>query len=190
MSRKSKKPTVERTASYVAEELYQALFEQAADGIFITDPQGRYIEINQRGCEMLGYTRKEILGLSMADLVPTGELAADPLRLDELRAGKTILKERRLRCKDGHLLPVEISARMLSDGSFLGMMRDITERKQAEEELRQNREAAIQFSEQLATLQQVTNQLSKAESVDDLCRAAVELGRSRLGFDRISIWFI
>jgi PAS domain S-box-containing protein len=73
---------------------------------------------------------------------------------------------------------------------MFGIMQDITELRQVEDELRRNREAALQFSEQLATLQEVTNQLSKAESSDDLYRQAVQLGRSRLGFDRVSIWFI
>lgn len=71
-----------------------------------------------------------------------------------------------------------------------GILSDITERKQAEDALRQNREAALRFSEQLAALQQVTIQLSKAKSSDDLCRQAVELARSHLGFDRVGIWFI
>ena len=78
-------------------------------------------------------------------------------------------------------------------GRLIGMAEfclDITEHKRAEEELQRNREAALQFSEQLATLQEVTNQLSKAESSDELSRRAVELGRSRLGFDRIGIWFV
>ncbi|MEW5872247.1 MAG: PAS domain-containing protein [Chloroflexota bacterium] len=78
-------------------------------------------------------------------------------------------------------------------GRLIGMAEfclDITERKRAEEELQRNRGAALQFSERLATLQEVTNQLSKAESSDELSRRAVELGRSRLGFDRIGIWFV
>ncbi|HOU15074.1 MAG TPA: PAS domain S-box protein [Anaerolineae bacterium] len=70
------------------------------------------------------------------------------------------------------------------------LQQDITERKRVEDALRQNREAALQFSAQLAALQQVTIQLSKAESSDDLCQRAVELARARLGFDRVGIWFI
>jgi signal transduction histidine kinase len=45
------------------------------------------------------------------------------------------------------------------------------------------------FSEQLMALHEVSNQLSRAASLDELCRAAVELGQSRLGFDRLGIWF-
>ena len=47
--------------NYSLEKLHQALFEQAADGIFIANAQGRYIEVNPFGCQMSGYTRQEIL---------------------------------------------------------------------------------------------------------------------------------
>jgi PAS domain S-box-containing protein len=65
----------------------------------------------------------------------------------------------------------------------------VTERKRTEEELRESEEAERRFSEQLLALHEVSNQLSKADSLADLCRSAVELGRSRLGFDRLGIWF-
>ncbi len=135
MNRELKNDDVESAPDHVAKELYQALFEQAADGIFITDAQGRFIEVNQRGCEMLGYTRDEILNLFITDLVSAEELAVRLLQLNELWAGKTMLKERRLRRKDGRLLLVEINARVRSDGSLLGIVRDITERKKAETQI-------------------------------------------------------
>ncbi len=140
MSRRPKKQQTANTPYHASEELYQALFEQAADGIFIADAQGRYIEVNRRGCEMLGYTREEILDLSIEDLIPPEDLAADPIRLDDLRAGKTVLKERHPRRKDGRLLSVEISAQMLANGNFLGIVRDISERKRTEDKLRQTTE--------------------------------------------------
>ncbi|OGR16222.1 MAG: hypothetical protein A2X81_00635 [Desulfobacterales bacterium GWB2_56_26] len=118
--------------------MYRALFEQAADGIFISDKQGRYVEVNRRGCQMLGYTREEMLDLSMQDLIPEEELARAPLRLDELRLGSSLRKRHHLRCKDGRLLTVEISARMLADGFFLGIVRDIGERELAEQELQRS----------------------------------------------------
>jgi len=45
------------------------------------------------------------------------------------------------------------------------------------------------FGEQLVALIEVSNELATTESFDDICRRAVELGRSRLGFDRLGIWF-
>jgi PAS domain S-box-containing protein/putative nucleotidyltransferase with HDIG domain len=179
-----------RQALEESERRYGMLIEQASDGIFVADPQGRFLDANYRGCEMLGLTREELLRLTLADLIPAEDLVSKPIRFDELRAGKSLVSERRLRRKDSTLLQVEISAKMLPDGRLQGIVRDITERKRAEEELGRNREAALQFSEQLAVLQEVTNKLSKAESSDELCQHAVQFGRSRLEFDRVSIWFI
>ncbi|MEJ2748050.1 MAG: PAS domain S-box protein, partial [Anaerolineae bacterium] len=51
--------------NYSLEKLYQALFEQAVDGIFIANAQGHTIDVNSSGCKMSGYTRQEILNLSM-----------------------------------------------------------------------------------------------------------------------------
>ncbi len=70
------------------------------------------------------------------------------------------------------------------------LQREIAERKQAEEALRQSEEAARQFQEQLKALHAVSIALSRADSFDELCRWAVELGRSQLGFDRLGLWFL
>ncbi len=118
------------------ESKYKLLVEQASDGIHTYDFDGNFIDANPKLCEMLGYTREELLRLNVTDLMPAGDLAANPVRFDELRAGNTLLKERRLRRKDGTLLPVEISGRMLTDGVLQGIIRDITVRKRAEEAIR------------------------------------------------------
>ncbi|MBK8900496.1 MAG: PAS domain S-box protein [Anaerolineaceae bacterium] len=140
MSRRSKKIGGTARPYRALEELYQALFDQAADGIFIADVTGRYVEVNQQGCDMLGYRREEILALKIEDLIPSEDKERNPLQLDELRAEGSLLKERVLRCKDGRLLPVEISARMLTDGSLLGIVRDISQRKAVQEQLRESNE--------------------------------------------------
>ena len=122
------------------EDLLRILFEEAADGVFIADPQGRFMAVNPRGTELTGYPREELLGLTVTDLIPPEDLSREPLRLDELRPGKTVVQERRFRRKDGGLLPVEVSVRMLPEGNLLGLVRDITERQQAEKAIRRNEE--------------------------------------------------
>jgi PAS domain S-box-containing protein len=102
--------------------------------------------------------------------------------------------EYRLRQFDGHYATVIDRGYILYDHTdqpvrMIGAITDITERKRAEETLHANRAAMTQFMQQLVTLQEVTNHLSKVASFDDLCRRAVEWGRSRLGFDRIGVWF-
>ncbi len=118
-----------------SEEKYRTLVEQASDGILIADADGRHIEVNSRGCEMLGYTRAEILQLKISDLLKSGEMEAAPLRLDALRQGKTLLTERALVRKDGSVFPVEVSVKMLPGGQLQAIVRDITERKRAEQQL-------------------------------------------------------
>ncbi len=129
MSWNIKENTVTTPSYQISEELYQILFEQATDGIFIVDAQGYFIDINRRGCEMLGYTREGVLSLSIKNL----SLIYNPLQLDALKSGETLRREHYLRRKDGRLVLVEINSRMLSDGNFLGIMRDITERERAEQ---------------------------------------------------------
>lgn len=119
-------------AQHESDERYRTLVEQAGDGIFVADPHGNYIDVNPSGCNMLGYTRDEILELNMRELTSAESQAKTPIRFDELRAGKSLISERTLVTKNGSLLPVEISGKMLDNGNFLGIVRDITERKRHE----------------------------------------------------------
>jgi len=118
-----------------SETRYRTLVEQASDGIFLANAERKYVDVNQSGCAMLGYSREELLSLRMDDLVFPEDISAMPFRIDELRSGKTVVVERRLKCKDGSALPTEISARLLPNGYMQGIVRDISERKKAEKAL-------------------------------------------------------
>ncbi len=133
-----------------SEEIYRTLVEQASDGIFIADAEGNYTEVNSRACEMLGYTRAEILQLKISDLLDPSELERTPLRLDELRQGKSLLTERTFIRKDKSIFPAEISAKMLPGGQLQAIVRDITERKRAEEQLHDSEERFRATFEQAA----------------------------------------
>jgi PAS domain S-box-containing protein len=80
---------------------------------------------------MLGYTHEELLQLNVRDVVAAEDQPGAARHFDELRAGKTVLSERRLRCKDGALLTVEISAKLLPNGALQEIVRDVAEREQA-----------------------------------------------------------
>ena len=116
-----------------SEERYRTLIEEASDGIFISDVEGNYKEVNSSGCAMLGYDREEILNMNMRDLLPPEEMRTHPLQPLELKNTKALITQRNLRKKDGSLLAVEVNAKSLADGQMLGIVRDITERVQAEE---------------------------------------------------------
>jgi PAS domain S-box-containing protein len=121
-------------------ERYRNLIEQAADGIFLLDKQGVFLDVNESGLRLLGMRREELLGEKLRNLVFEPDLPAHKADWNALEGGKPFLVERRLKRKDGTVIPVEVSARKLSDGNVQGILRDISHRKQAELELRQREE--------------------------------------------------
>src|SRR5659263_37090 len=132
-----KKNLVKLTES---ESRYRTLVEHAADGIFIIDSRGKYVDVNQSGLNMLGYSRNEMLEMHVTDIVSRNDMEQTPIKLDLLLAGETLTTERELVRKDGSIVPVELSTRMMPNGDILGIQRDISVRKLAERELHDSRE--------------------------------------------------
>lgn len=119
---------------------YQALMEQAADAVFVADLHGHYIEVNPAACALLGYSREALLNMSIVDIIlPEDEPGLVESREKMLR-GETHRAEQSLRRKDGSLVPVEINARIISDGRWQAIVRDITRRRELQEKLRAQRE--------------------------------------------------
>ena len=119
-----------------SEERFRTLVDEATDGIFIADADGRYQDVNPAGCEMLGYSREEILGMSMVDVLAPDEATRIHRELARLRGGSPAKSEWRFRRKDGSILPVEVHGRQLTDSRFLGYVRDISQRRHVEDDLR------------------------------------------------------
>lgn len=117
------------------EKNYRMLMEQAVDGIFISDHNQKYIDVNHRACEMLGYSREELLNLNISDLFLKEELNKFPLQIDKILAGQTVLSERYLLRKDGTTIPVEINAKLIEDGIMQAIVRDISDRNKIEKAL-------------------------------------------------------
>jgi len=114
----------------------RALVEQAPDGIFVADTDGRYTDVNDAGSQMLQYSRDEIVGKTIVDLLPPADIERLWQSRELLLQGASQVDEWKLRRKDGSYLPVEVSARILPDGRWQGFVRDISERKRLEAELR------------------------------------------------------
>lgn len=119
-----------------SEERYRLLVEQAADGIFVSDAQGHYLDVNSAGCTMLGYSREEILRMAIADIVAPEEVSRLPPEETRAERGTVVRSEWRFRRKDGSFFHGEILSRQLPDGRLQAILRDITERRQAEAALR------------------------------------------------------
>jgi len=120
-----------------SEAHHRTILENIGDAVFIADPQGRYLDVNPRACELTGYSRDELLQLTVLDTYPAQDRDAATLRIVDVAGGRAAVTERPLLRKDGAILVVESNARRLSDGRLLGAVRDITERKRLEEQLRQ-----------------------------------------------------
>lgn len=131
-----------------SEHRYRDLFENAAGAIYIADTAGRFLDANRAAYEMLGYSYEELLRLSVADI--TDDIYGSRLktRLRSLQAKGTLNFESMHRHRDGQLIPVEISLRLVEQNGqqlMFGIATDISERRARERE----REATIQVSQAL-----------------------------------------
>ena len=139
-----------------SEEKYRELIEQAVDGIFVGDSKGNFIEVNSFACELSGYSKKELLKMNMSQFFAKTELNRKPLRYDLLLKGETVVSERTLTRKDGTRITIEMNTRRMGNGNYQAIMRNITERKRAENML-------LEYQEELELLvKRRTHQLEKA----------------------------
>ena len=121
-----------------SEERFRTLVEQAGDAFFLHDLEGRFVDVNQRACDSLGYSREELLNLSVTDV----DQGSDPEKIAERMApGVPVTMEGVHWRKDGTTFPVEVRVGMFESGGrqfILALARDVTERKRAEHALQES----------------------------------------------------
>jgi PAS domain S-box-containing protein len=124
-----------------SENKFRTLFDNAGDSIVIHDLDGNIFEVNKTTCEQLGYSREELLTMTPMDFV-TPEYAVVVLdRIEELKQKGSAFYESATISKNGNIIPVEISAKIIDykdQKAILSVVRDITERKRAEEKLKES----------------------------------------------------
>ena len=118
-----------------SEEKYRAYIENAVESIFIADKNGRYLDVNPSACQLVGYTRDELLSLSIPDLSDPDNLETAMAGFNTLLAEGRVVQEISLKKKDGTLVPVILNAVMLPDGNLMAFCTDITRRKMTEDAL-------------------------------------------------------
>jgi PAS domain S-box-containing protein len=152
-----------------SEERFRNLFERAADEFLLHDLNGRFVEVNKSTCDVLGYTREEMLQLTVSDIV----VGYSPSDLQELwhnlmTVGPVTVQTTHRR-KDGSTIPVEgrLSAFDYHDRRLvLAVVRDITERKQAEAALERR-------GRQMETLARTSRRLNRELDIPTILRQLV-----------------
>jgi|GEM_PF-1117526 len=124
-----------------SEHKFKTLFNNAGDGIAIHDPKGRFLEVNQVLCDRLGYSKEELLKLGFMGIDASEGSVLLPEWIDELTHKGSAFIETIHAVRDGSRIPVEVNSRIIDFGgerAILSVVRDITERKHAEEALRES----------------------------------------------------
>jgi PAS domain S-box-containing protein len=139
-----------------SEAKYRDLFENAGDAIFVLDSELRYVDVNRRGLDLLGYTREELLGRQPFDFIPEEQRLHSTVEFKKLKRGGSYENfEGRIFTKDGRCIDIEVSSTAIfSGGAFAGsrdIVRDITGRKRIEKALQQ-REESLARSQMIAHL--------------------------------------
>ncbi len=186
----------------LSESRYRSLIEMAPDITFRLDTEGRIVYIS-RAVESLGYSASALTGEPVEALLHPEDAPRVKRRVCERRTGERITRGLEVRLRPGGGARAEgparfehavLSARGLwsvpdaemasASKRFLGtqgVLRDVTDRKRADE-------ASAQYIANLTAMVEVTARLTSCNDIESLCRAAVEIGRTRLGMERLGLW--
>jgi PAS domain S-box-containing protein len=121
--------------------LFRALVDQSNDSIMVVEPESlRLLDVNERACLELGYSRAELLRMTVYDISPSFDEKMRARVLQQIRESGSAIIEREHRRKDGTTFPVEVNLREVHlDRTYgVAVSRDISARRRSEEELRQS----------------------------------------------------
>jgi len=135
-----------------AEKKLQTILKTALDGFYLADLEGKKLEVNDSYCKMLGYTREELLKMSTQDIEAIESPEETIKHIKNIMAQGYERFESRHKRKDGKIIDVEISVNYLDvgEGQLFVFARDITDRKQAEEALRDSEEKTRKMFESVS----------------------------------------
>jgi len=132
-------------ATQRSEEEFRTIFDNVSDGVAISEPYGKFLEINRLVCERLGYTREQLLDMQVGSINSPEMAALIPERVAQVMNGGTAVFETRHIRRDGTTIPIEVAARRIEfrgRAAVLSVHRDITERLRLEE-TREQSEAVL-----------------------------------------------
>jgi len=166
------------------QERYQAAVEQSNDGITIADTTGRYVMVNKAFCSMVGYSKEELLQMSVEDLMPERNQSSLFRQIStenmEGRRDGILLR------KNGSKLFVSVTGSLLTIGNqryVQGIVQDITERKRIEEALRER-------LKEMTCLSEVSHDISLQLSTDELCAKIIDHLIPAMQYPDVTVPFI
>ncbi len=122
-----------------SEERFRLFVERARDALYVHDNQGRILDVNAEACATLGYSKEELLQLTVTDIDANYTLDEVKRIWETMDEGTSTIMETTHRRKDGTTLPVEVNVTQFSldnKTAFLVLGRDITGRKRDQDQLR------------------------------------------------------
>ncbi|MDO8606671.1 MAG: GAF domain-containing protein [Phaeospirillum sp.] len=155
---------------------------RADDAIYWLTPSGQISYVNDAACALLGYDHAELLRMHAADLNPCHPRERWEAHWDDLKQRGSLRFETELRCKDGSLLPVEISANFLSYGSEqfdVAFVRDMRDHKAAEAQITHLKDVYAALSQ---TNQSIVRCRNRQDLFDSIVKIAVDFGHFRMAW--------
>jgi PAS domain S-box-containing protein len=128
------------TARKQMEEEHKTIIQTAIDGFWLVDMQGRLLDVNDAYCKLVGYSREELLKMSIPDIEAIEKPEETAARIAKIMKVGRDRFETCHRCKDGRIVDVEISVNYIEvgGGRMFVFVRDITERKRTDEKLQES----------------------------------------------------
>ena len=130
----------EKVSELEQEAKFRSYVDNAPDGVFVTNKKAEYIEVNRAVCEMTGYTEKELLNLSIPDLIEPNDIKKAMDGFQEMSQKGSTQRETGYLTKTGEHRFWDVAAVKITDTRYLGFAKDITQRKKAEQALKENEE--------------------------------------------------
>ena len=137
-----------------SEEMFRATFEQAAVGIAHAAPDWRWLRVNRKLCDIVGYSKDELMKLTFQEITHPEDLEADLAYVKQILAAEihTYSMEKRYIRKDGSIVWINLTVSLVWKPSgdpkyFIAVIEDITERKQVEVSLQKNEQVLRLFVE-------------------------------------------
>jgi len=172
--------------------LFRNLIERSNDCIFAVEPKwGRFLDVNNRACDSLGYTRKELLNMmTIKDIeVSTPDGFYWQKQIEQLKEKKDIVKQGRYKRKDGSTFFVETSLKLVTQEKqeyIIAIARDITERKRAEAKLKTAQEKLLETAREVGMAEVATGVLHNVGNVLNSVSVTAESIQKRVRNSKIS----